>query len=175
MIETDRLILRPFREADAAAFAAINADAQVRYWLGGAQTRTESDAALLRNIRHFEAHGFGFLAVERKADGVLIGMNGVRTSHADLPLDGAVEIGWRLARDCWGQGYATEASRAALAWGFAQFGFPEVIAMTAATNLRSQAVMRRLDMAEDPGRAFLHPGLAKDHPLRPHVVFSKGR
>lgn len=175
MIETERLILRSFRADDGAAFAEINADEAVRYWLGGAQSRAESDAAMLRNIAYVEEHGFGFMAVERQADRRLIGMAGVRAVHPTLPLPPALEVGWRLARDCWGEGYATEAARAALDDAFARTGAATILAITAQANLRSQAVMRRLKMLERPDLAFDHPGLAKDHPLRAHVVFATGR
>ena len=83
----------------------------------------------------------------------------------------AIEIGWRLARAAWGGGYATEAARALLTHGFEELGLTEIIAFTADTNLRSQAVMERLGMARDEARDFDHPGLAADHPLRRHVVY----
>lgn len=175
MIETERLILRPFRMSDGAAFAEINADEAVRYWLGGAQTRAESDAAMLRNIAYVEEHGFGFMAVERRADRRLIGMAGVRALHPTIPLPPALEVGWRLARDCWGEGYASEAARAALDDAFRRTDAETILATTAKDNLRSQAVMRRLGMLERSDLAFDHPELAENHPLRAHVVFETGR
>lgn len=171
MIETERLVLRPFQMSDSKAFAQINADEAVRYWLGGGQTRAESDAAMLRNIAYVDEHGFGFMAIERREDRRLIGMAGVRSLHPDLPLPPALEVGWRLARDCWGEGYATEAAHAALTDTFVRTGAATILAMTAKANARSQAVMRRLEMRERPDLAFDHPGLAEDHPLRAHVVF----
>ena len=171
MIETERLILRAPDEPDRAAIAAMNADPRVAATLGSALSREESDALVDRIRVHIGLHGWGFWAVERKADGAVIGLTGLLSMGEDLPPGPAVEIGWRLAYEAWGGGYASEAARAALAWGFQNIRPPEIIAITATTNLRSQAVMRRIGMVADPGRDFDHPRLAADHPLRPHVTF----
>jgi RimJ/RimL family protein N-acetyltransferase len=170
MIETERLILRAFRDEDREAFAALNGDPRVGEWLGGVSDRAQSDAMLERTNAHIAKHGFGFWAAERKADGRLVGMIGLRTLEETPPGPG-VEIGWRLAPDVQGAGLATEGAAAALAWGLANIDMPEIIAFTARSNLRSQAVMRRIGMAPAPERDFDHPRLAVDHPLRPHVVF----
>lgn len=176
MVETERLILRPLGEADRAAFAAMNGDPRVGDWLGGAIDRAASDALLDRAAAHQAEHGFSFWGAERKADRVLIGMIGLAVVEAHaLPVGPAIEIGWRLIPDAWGGGYASEGARAALDWGFANIACDEIIAFTARTNLRSQAVMRRLGMSPDPARDFEHPRLAADHPLRPHVVFAVRR
>ncbi len=169
MIETERLILRPFRDEDREAFAAINADPRVGDWLGGVRTRAESDQTLDRINANIAERGFDFWAAERKADGLLAGMIGLRV--LDQPPGPCVEMGWRLSPDVQGHGLATEGASAALAWGFANLDVPEIIAFTAYNNLRSQAVMQRIGMTRDPGRDFLHPQLAEDHPLRAHVVF----
>jgi RimJ/RimL family protein N-acetyltransferase len=170
MIETDRLILRAFREEDRAPLAAINGDPRVGEWLGGAIDRTASDALLDRLNAEIARDGFGFFAAERKADGRLVGMIGIR-AQKDAPPAPCLELGWRLAVEAQGQGYATEGARALLDWGFATQGNDEILAWTAASNLRSQAVMRRIGMDPDPARDFDHPALAEDHPLRRHVVF----
>lgn len=170
MIETDRLILRAFREEDRAPLAAINGDPRVGEWLGGAIDRTASDALLDRLNAEIARDGFGFFAAERKADGRLVGMIGIR-AQKDAPPAPCLELGWRLAVEAQGQGYATEGARALLDWGFATQGNDEILAWTAASNLRSQAVMRRIGMIPDPARDFDHPALAEDHPLRRHVVF----
>lgn len=169
MIETERLILRAFREDDRGPMAAINGDARVNQWLGGPITREQSDATIDRVNAHIAQHGFGFFAAERKTDGKLIGMIGLQVATDDLPP--GVELGWRLAPEAQGTGLATEGAAAALAWGFANLDRDELIAFTAATNVRSQAVMRRIGMRHDPTRDFDHPALAGDHPLRRHVVF----
>lgn len=170
MIETPRLILRPFREDDRGPFAALNADPRVGEWLGGVIDRAASEALVDRLNAHIAEHGFGFWAAELKADGRLVGMIGLRR-QLDAPPAPCIEMGWRLAADVQGQGLATEGAAAALAWGFANLEADEILAWTAASNLRSQAVMRRIGMAPDPGRDFEHPALAEDHPLRPHVVY----
>jgi len=172
MIETERLVLRPWREADREAFAAINGDPRVGDWLGGAIDRAASDAVMDRITAHMAEHGFGFWAAERKADARVIGMIGLAAVKAEaLPVGPAIEMGWRLAPDAWGGGYATEGARGALDWGFANLDAEEIIAFTARSNLNSQAVMRRIGMVAAPERDFDHPRLAFDHPLRPHVVF----
>lgn len=173
MIETERLILRPFHDGDREAFAAINADPRVGYWLGSVRTRAESDQTINGINARIVALGFDFWAAERKSDARLVGMIGLR--KMDEPPGPCVEMGWRLAHDAQGQGLATEGAAAALAWGFANLDVAEIIAFTAYNNLRSQAVMQRLGMTRDPARDFLHPDLAEDHPLRPHVIFAARR
>lgn len=171
MIGTDRLVLRPAVDADRDAIAALNAHPKVGEWLGGVRDRAESDAFVDRVQAHQFEHGFGFWVVERKADGRVIGMTGVWWVPPEMDMPGVVEIGWRFHPDAWGQGYATEAAKAALVYGFTTLKLPEIIAFTARTNLASQSVMRRIGMRHDPARDFDHPGLAEDHPLRRHVVY----
>lgn len=174
-IETGRLILRPFRDADREAFAALNADPRVGDWLGGPFDRAESDAAIDRVNAHIAEHGFGFWAVERQSDQRLIGMLGLKHMAPELPPAPAIEVGWRLAPDAWGQGFASEAAAAALDWGFAHLPADEIIAITAVGNFRSRAVMQRIGMVEHPERGFDHPNLAEDHPLRRHVLYATAR
>lgn len=171
MIVTDRLVLRPAVDADRDAIAALNAHPKVGEWLGGVRDHAESDAFVDRVQAHDFEHGFGFWVVERKADRRVIGMTGVWWVPPELNMAPAVEIGWRFHPDAWGQGYATEAAKAALDYGFDRLKLPEIIAFTASTNLASQSVMRRIGMRPDPARDFDHPGLAEDDPLRAHVVF----
>lgn len=175
MIETARLILRPFREADRDAFAALNGDPRVGDWLGGPIDRAASDAAIDRINRHIAEHGFGFWAAERGEDGVLIGMIGLKHMSPVLPVAPAIEAGWRLAPHAWGQGFAVEGAKAALAWGLANLASDEIIAITAVGNLPSRMVMARSGMVEQPQRSFDHPLLAPADPLRRHVVYSAQR
>ena len=173
MIETDRLVLRPWRDGDRDAFAAINGDPRVHDWLGGPIPADATFAMMDRINAAIARDGFGFWAAERRADGRLAGMIGLsRVAAGDLPVGPGVEIGWRLHPDLWGQGLASEGARAALDWGFATGGLDEILAFTAETNLASQAVMRRIGMTPDPARDFDHPRLAQDHPLRRHVVWA---
>lgn len=176
MIETARLTLRPFVDGDREAFAALNADPRVGEWLGGTLDRAASDAMLDRIAAHLDAHGFGFWAAERKADSRLVGMVGLAVVKAEaLPVGPAIEMAWRLIPEVWGQGLATEAAGAVLDWAFAHLPDDEIVAFTAATNLRSQAVMRRIGMVRAADRDFDHPRLAPDHPLRRHVVYAARR
>lgn len=176
MIETARLILRRYREDDREAFAALNGDPRVGAWLGGTQDRAASDATMDRINAHIAEHGFGLWGAERKADGRLIGFVGLAVVKADaLPVGPTIEMGWRLIPEAWGQGLASEGATAALAWAFANLDAPEIVAFTAATNLASQGVMRRIGMVADPSRDFDHPRLAEDHPLRRHVVYTARR
>ena len=171
MIESDRLVLRPAVDADRDAIAVLNAHPKVGEWLGGVRDRLESDAFVDRVQAHELQHGFGFWVVERKAGRRLIGMTGIWWVPPEMAMPDTVEIGWRFHPNAWGQGYATEAASAALAYGFGVLNLPEIIAFTARTNLASQAVMRRIGMIPAPERDFDHPVLAQDDPLRPHVTF----
>jgi RimJ/RimL family protein N-acetyltransferase len=164
---TARLRLRAFGDADRDAFAALNADPQVMEHFPSRLTRVESDALVDRIALRWAEDGHGLWAVERVADGAFLGFTGVATL-AWLPTP---EIGWRFARFAWGQGYATEAARAARDWAFAEFGVAEIVSVTTAGNDRSQAVMQRIGMTRDPADDFLHPNLPEGHPLRPHVLY----
>ena len=174
MIETDRLILRSWRPDDLPDFSAINADPRVAEWLGGIRTVEETAETTALINAHIAERGYGFWAAELKADARLVGMIGLK-HHEESPPGPCVEMGWRLAHDCWGQGLATEGAKAALAWGFANLDAEEIIAFTAASNLASQAVMIRLGMTHEPLRDFEHPQLPPGHPLRRHVVFAAKR
>lgn len=177
MIETERLLLRRWLPRDRAAFAAINADPDVMTYFPRCLDRTESDALLGRLQDRWQADGIGFAAAERRSDGAFAGMIGIGRVHfeAGHPLDGALEIGWRLPRGFWGQGYATEAARGWLGYGFRTLGATEIVAFSVPPNHRSHAVMHRLGMREDPARRFEHPLLPRGHPLRPHLLHALGR
>jgi RimJ/RimL family protein N-acetyltransferase len=152
-LRTARLTLRPWRETDRPAFAALNADPEVARDLGGPLARADSDAKLDRYLRTWKAHGHGRWAVE-DTDGRFVGYAGVQPSPAGHPIGPHAEVGWRLARLAWGKGYATEATRAALDDFFARAAVAEVLAYTSADNARSQAVMARLGLRRDPTRDF---------------------
>jgi RimJ/RimL family protein N-acetyltransferase len=169
MIETSRLILRTWVPADAPPFAEINADPQVAYWLGGPAFAADP-GQMDRYNDCIVRRGFGRFAVERREDGALIGAVGPMPIRAGLPVSG-FEIGWRIAASAWGRGYATEAARAAIDQAF-RHGVEELLAFTAETNLRSQAVMAKLGLARDSSRDFDHPNLAEGDPLRRHIVFA---
>ncbi|MES2033883.1 MAG: GNAT family N-acetyltransferase [Pseudomonadota bacterium] len=153
ILHTARLRLRPWRDKDRPAFAAMNADPEVMHDLGGPLGEAKSDAKLDRYAAVFEQHGFGRWVVEGN-EGAFLGYAGVMPVGGDHPLGAHHEIGWRLVRSAWGQGFASEAARAALADAFTRVGLTEILSYTAPDNLRSQAVMARLGLLRDPARDF---------------------
>jgi RimJ/RimL family protein N-acetyltransferase len=168
-LHTDRLVLRRWRESDLEPWAIMNADAEVREHLGDPLTRAQSDASVAAFLADFDRRGYGWWAVEVAAAGEFIGFCGLDEVDEEMPFTG-VEIGWRLARSSWGHGYATEAALAGLGFGFDTLGLPEILAVTTATNVRSQAVMQRIGMTRDPADDFDDPS-APDGPLRRNVLY----
>jgi RimJ/RimL family protein N-acetyltransferase len=154
-LKAARLTLRRWRETDREAFAALNADPEVTWDLGGPLGRSQSDAKFDRYVATFERHGFCRWAIEDSQQRFL-GYAGVMPSPPNHPLEPHVDIGWRLAQSAWGHGYATEAAAAALLDAFTRVGLGEVLAYTSHDNARSQAVMRRLGLQRDPARDFSH-------------------
>jgi ribosomal-protein-alanine N-acetyltransferase len=169
-LRTARLLLRRWREADREPFAALNADPEVMAHFPEPLTRQRSDHMIELIEAEFERNEFGLWALEVLDTGQFIGFAGMNEVAFTAHFTPAVEVGWRLARAAWGHGYATEAARAALACGFDVAGLPEVVSFTSATNLRSQAVMRRLGMTHEPADDFDHPHLPLGHRLRRHVL-----
>lgn len=170
-IETERLILRPFAADDLDAFAAINADPEVMRFFPAPRTRAETAGMIDVLERRRREEGIAFSAAVERASGRLVGMIGLQRVGPDFPFAPTVEVGWRLARDVWGRGYATEGARAALAEGFGRLGLYEIVAFTRPDNLPSRAVMERLAMRRDPADDFDHPKLPADHPMRRHVLY----
>jgi RimJ/RimL family protein N-acetyltransferase len=175
-LRTGRLLLRGWRDEDREPFAALNADPDVTEFLPTPLDREASDAMIERINAHWRAHGFGLFAVERLEDGAFIGFTGVTT----LPWapDPFPEIGWRLARGAWGRGYATEAAREGLRFGFEDAGARELVSYTTVANVRSRRVMEKLGMARLDASAphdFLHPMLPDGHRIRPHVTYRLSR
>ena len=170
-IETERLALREWRESDREPFAAMNADPRVAEYLSRPLDRTESDAFIDRVLAHWAADGHGLWAVERRADGRFIGFIGLTPPSFEAAFTPCVEIGWRLAPEAWGAGYATEGARAALAFGFERVGLDEIVSFTVPANVRSRAVMERIGMTRDPADDFLHPSFPDGHRLRRHVLY----
>ncbi|UUX48446.1 GNAT family N-acetyltransferase [Nisaea acidiphila] len=171
MIESSRLILRRWKPEDREPFAALNASPVVTEFLPKPLTRTESDELLDRIEAHFEARGFGLFAVERKDSGACIGWTGLSVPRFEAPFMPAVEIGWRLAEEHWGYGFATEAARRALDFGFTDLDLKEIVSFTVPANRRSRSVMERLGMTRDPADDFDHPLLEPGHPLSRHVLY----
>ncbi|MFF7726994.1 GNAT family N-acetyltransferase [Streptomyces sp. NPDC008001] len=168
-LRTERLVLREWRDADLGPWAAMNADPEVREYFPDVLTPERSAASAARFQDDLVRRGWGWWALEVAATGEFIGFAGLDAVDEDTPFTG-VEAGWRLARAAWGHGYATEAARAVVAFGFETLGLPEILAVTTATNLRSQAVMRRIGMTRNPADDFDDPGVPEG-PLRRNVVY----
>jgi len=173
-LRTGRLLLRRWRAADREPFAALNADPEVMRHFPGPLSRTASDELVDRIEAGFDADGYGLWAVELADGDGFVGFTGLTRVTFDAPFTPAVEVGWRLARAAWGRGYATEAARAAMRFGFTGAGLREIVSFTAPGNVRSRAVMQRLGMTYDPADDFDHPRLSQGHPLRPHVLYRIG-
>ena len=170
-LSSGRICLRRWREQDRDAFAAMNCDARVMEFFPSHLSRVESDAMVDRIQEHFSERGFGLWAMEIPDVAPFIGFTGLAVVRFSAPFTPCVEVGWRLAFAYWGHGYATEAARLALGYGFGTLALSEVVSFTAATNLRSRAVMERLRMRRDPGEDFDHPALPEGHALRRHVLY----
>lgn len=173
-LETGRLVLRSWKDADLDPFAAINGDPVVMETLGPVMDRAGTAALIDRACEREARDGHTFWAMERREDGRLIGWCGVIRGEVG-PVAGKPEIGWRMARDCWGQGYVTEAARAALDWLFANRDDGAAWAITSLGNARSRAVMERLGMHHRPALDFDHPRIGADDPLRRHVAYELPR
>lgn len=169
-LRTGRLVLRAWRAEDREPFARLNADAEVMRHLPAPLTREQSDAMIGRIEAAFAQRGWGWFAVEVPGVAPFVGAVGLSVPRYDAPFMPCVEVGWRLAREHWGRGYATEAARAAVAFGFSRLGLAEIVSFTVPANVRSIAVMRRIGMTRDPSGDFDHPALPEGHPLRRHVL-----
>ncbi len=170
-VATDRLILRRWRDADKPPFASLNADPEVREHFPDLLTADASNASVDRFEQHWDNHSYGLFALERRDTNEFIGFTGLARAEFDAPFLPAVEVGWRLARKAWGQGFATEAATAALWFGFEKVGLDEIVSFTSVTNRPSQRVMQRIGMTRDRGNDFDHPNVDEGSPLRRHVLY----
>jgi len=168
-LATERLTLRPWRDSDADAYAAWNADPLVMRFYPQTFDRASSDASLARAQAHFALRNFGMWAAEITATRELIGMIGLQVPRFQAHFTPCVEVGWRLAPAHWHKGYATEGARAALNFGFTVLRLPEIVAMTVPANLPSIAVMERLGMTRNPDDDFDNPLV--DGPFKRHVLY----
>jgi RimJ/RimL family protein N-acetyltransferase len=164
-------VLRQWREADLEPFAALNADPEVMRHFPAPLTHEQSDAFVERERLLIAERGWGLWAVELVQRAAFIGFVGLAEPRFDAHFTPAVEVGWRLAREHWGHGYATEAARAAVEFGFDELGLDEIVSFTTVSNDRSRKVMERLGMTHDEADDFEHPLLAHGDPLRPHVLY----
>jgi RimJ/RimL family protein N-acetyltransferase len=170
-IKTDRLILRQWKSSDLAPFAKLNADSRVREFFPSTLSCEESDASAETISQNIEKNGWGFWAVSCPGVSDFIGMVGLSEVKCAAPFVPAVEIGWRLAHEQWGKGYATEAARAAAAFGFSTLDLEEIVAFTTLQNDRSRHVMKKIGMKHTPADDFEHPLVPEGDPLRKHVLY----
>ena len=175
MIETERLILRHWRDEDAEPFHRMGQDPRVMEFLGPLMTLADAEHLVAGQIVNQALFGHCFWPIERRSDRLLLGFCGLQKGPAGTPIEDGLEIGWRLAQHAWGQGYAREAAEASLAWGWANTAAPEILAMTTIGNIKSWGLMERLGMTRDHASDFDHPAVAVDDPLRPHILYRIAR
>jgi RimJ/RimL family protein N-acetyltransferase len=169
-LRTERVLLRPWRDEDVTAFAAMSADPAIMEFLRPFPDRAASEAWAARARAHWQDHGFGQWVVEVPGVASFIGVVGLARISYEAHFTPAVEIAWRLARAYWGRGYAGEAAQAALDYGLNRLGLAEIVAVTVPANSRSRRVMERLGMTRDPADDYDHPSLPEG-PLRRHVLY----
>lgn len=172
-METERLILRRWKDSDFEPFAALNNDPKVMEFFPALLTPNQSRDMIAMIEDHFEREGFGLWAVELKESEEFIGFVGLNKPTFKTNFTPCVEIGWRLSHKFWGKGYAPEAAKAVLDAGFELFELKEIVSFTAAVNHRSMRVMEKIGMVSDPAENFNHPRLADGHPLQLHVLYRK--
>ena len=170
MLRTRRLLLRPWRQSDLAAFAEHNANPKVMRYFPSVKSYEETIRSVELYQQSFSQHGFCFFAVDIAETSEFIGVIGLGIPTWETSFTPCIEVGWRLTPSAWGQGYATEGGRACVQFAFDR-GYQEVLAFTLPENAPSRAVMTRLGMHHDPDSDFDHPLLPGDHPMRRHVVY----
>lgn len=168
-LETPRLLLRRWLQADLEPFTRLNADAETMRYFPEPYSAKHSKDMFGRIEREFSECGFGLYAVEEKASGSFIGFTGFHRATMETSFCPCIEIGWRLDKSRWNRGYASEAAAACLRHGFTALGFDAVYSFTAVSNLPSQRVMRKIGM--ELALYFDHPALPESSPLRPHVCY----
>lgn len=174
MIKTKRLILRQWCEDDLEPFYQLNSDSRVREYFPGLLSQKESDDSVKIMSDHILRLGWGFWAASLIQTNEFIGFIGLEDVHFSAPFNKitpAVEIGWRLAFNHWGKGYATEGAKAALQYGFETLNLPEIVSFTTVQNMRSRNVMEKIGMHHDPKDDFDHPKLPEGHLLKKHVLY----
>lgn len=168
-IETPRLILRDWIATDMPPYILLNNNAEVMEFFPSIMTAVETMEQVERVNNHIEKHGYGFFAVERKDNRQFIGFTGLSHPGFVAEFTPCVEIGWRLSRENWGYGFATEAASACLKFGFENFGIDEIYSFTSVHNIRSEQVMKRIGMEKQS--YFDHPSIEDGHFLKKHVLY----
>jgi RimJ/RimL family protein N-acetyltransferase len=172
-IETPRLLLRGWTDADARAWAGMNGDPRVMEYFVSTTPVHESLEAAERLSHELDARGYGWFIMERKDRPGFAGVLAICDIHWETPFMPRREIGWRLPVESWGQGFASEGAAALLDYARDTLQWDEVVAFTAVLNERSQRVMRRIGMTHDPADDFLHPRVPPGHRIQPHVLYRK--
>ncbi len=170
-IQTERLLLRQWEEADLEPLAALNIDPRVMEFFYTTRSREETKAIVEAMTGLIDRRGWGFWAVSLIETDEFIGFIGIDEVPMNMPFAPAVEIGWRLAYDYWGKGYATEGAKACLQFGFEKLGLKEIVSFTTTNNLRSRRVMEKTGMQRNPSDDFDHPKVPSGHPLCRHVLY----
>ncbi|MEZ5918861.1 MAG: GNAT family N-acetyltransferase [Alphaproteobacteria bacterium] len=170
-LETDRLILRPWKAEDLPDFARMNADPLVMEYLPRALDEDSSGKLMKRFERHFKKYGYGLYALENKENGAFVGFTGLNHVEFSAAFTPAIEIAWRLDYGHWGRGYATEAAHAVLENGHDTLGLKEIVSFTVHDNTRSIGVMEKIGMIRDSDGDFDYPALRKGHPLGRFVLY----
>ena len=171
MIQTERLLLRRWKEEDRESFCRLNSDPRVMEFMPALLTRSESDLLVERINEHFRDHGFGLYAAGLREDRTFIGYVGLAVPSFEARFTPCVEVGWRLAANHWGRGLATEGARAVVKHAFGELGLDEIVSFTVPANVRSRRVMEKIGMTHDASEDFDHPNLPVGHPLRRHVLY----
>jgi RimJ/RimL family protein N-acetyltransferase len=174
MISTARLVLREWRDTDLDGFAAMGVDARVMEFFPSLLDRATTASHMARYRAHFAEYGFGFLAVEVPGVADFIGICGMAWTRFEAPFTPCVEIGWRLAYDHWGHGYATEAAQGVRDYCFSTLRLDHIAAFTAVGNRRSRRVMEKIGMTYDASADFDHPNVPAESPHRRHVLYRIG-
>ncbi len=169
-LKTERLILRQWKQSDFVPFANMNADSEVMEYYPSTLSNEESDAMAEQIKALITERSWGFWAVETIVDGQFIGFVGLHKPTYDLPVSPCIEIGWRLGREFWGNGYATEAAKEAMRFAFSELGLDKIYSFASVSNEKSWKVMGRLGMT-DTGDNFDHPIIPEGHALREHVLY----
>lgn len=170
-LQTARLRLRDWRPSHLPLFAALNADPRVIEHFSQVLSREQSDLVAERIVSQLHSQGWGLWAAEVAATDAFIGFVGLNRPSFQAHFTPAVEVGWRLAHQYWGRGYATEAAGTVLGFGFDSLGLPEIVSFTSVDNQRSRRVMEKLGMRHHPQDDFDHPGVPEGHRLRRHVLY----
>ena len=170
-LHTNRLLLRRWQEDDLAPFAELNSDPVAMEYFPRLMSEAQTESMIEGMEAHFEEHGYGLWALELNLTRAFIGFTGLSVPGFEAAFTPAVEVDWRLFPKYWGSGYATEASREGMRFGFEVAGLEQIVSFTVPANRRSCRVMERIGMTHDPEDDFDHPSLENGSPLKRHVLY----